>query len=238
MFPEMSEIRFNCNICWWKFQILDSTWFWLSMTLALNQNALSVNLNHYLSNQAYFNQNLWDITHKFTNHRVHVICISFKSFFLYRPCNSPLPRSSQLVKSLLRKSQSCRTRIRCRTTPPTSWAPPRCPRRSSWVPPYPPPPTAMSTQTPCSSDSSSGAVFDFQMFLWYPTTYSCRRNIWNSHFPNISVTSTYEPFSAMQPLLLNPHRGAISKYAEKKVSICEKCCYHLNDDICDDIVMT
>ena len=45
-------------------------------------------------------------------------------------------------------------------------------------------------------------------------------------------------FSAMQPLLLNPHRGAISKYAEKKVSICEKCCYHLNGDICDDIVMT
>ena len=45
-------------------------------------------------------------------------------------------------------------------------------------------------------------------------------------------------FSAMQPLLLNPHRGAISKYAAKKVSICEECCYHLNDDICDNIVMT
>ena len=111
-----------------------------------------------------------------------------------RPCNRPLLQASQLVKSLLKKSQSCRTRPRCRTTPPTSWAPPRCPRRSSWAPPSPPPPTAMSTRTPCSSDSSNGAVFDFQMFLWYPTMYSCRRNIWNSPFPNISVTSTSEPF--------------------------------------------
>ena len=43
MFPEMSEIGFNCNICWWIFQILGTTWLWMSMALALN-----VNLNHYL----------------------------------------------------------------------------------------------------------------------------------------------------------------------------------------------
>ena len=38
MFPEMSEIGFNCNICWWIFQILGTTWLWMSMTLALNVN--------------------------------------------------------------------------------------------------------------------------------------------------------------------------------------------------------
>ena len=120
MFPEMSEIGFNCNICRWIFQILG-----IRHHLTLDVHGLGTECQFKPLSVPIKLNSIKTCGISLTN-PISLMITEFTSSAISindlprRPCNSPLLQASQLVKSLLRRSQSCRTRPRCRPTPPTS----------------------------------------------------------------------------------------------------------------------
>ena len=220
MFPEMSEIGFNCNICWWIFQILGTTWLWMSMTLALN-----VNLNHYLFQSSSIRSKLVGYrSHKsnlIDDHRVQVICNFFKWSSPAGPATVLSPERVNLWKVSWGKVKAVELDLdveqphqhlellhvvldEAAGPHPILLGLQLCQHEQLAVAtPQTGPPLIFKCFCDIQPRIPVAGIFEifiFQIFLW-----QVHMNL----------------FSAMQPLLLNPHRGAISKYAEKKVSICE-----------------